>query len=55
MNREKLMIAGAPIEVGYILTFGDGRKDRFGQFMLVDQEPGQFNIFKRNLTLLDKE
>lgn len=34
-------------EVGYIITYDDGRKDNFGKFPLSDRPHDQFAIFKK--------
>ncbi len=47
MNQNGHLIEMNPIEVGYIITFEDGRQDRFGQFPLFNREPKQLDILKR--------
>src|SRR5689334_10807054 len=38
-------------EVGYIIAYEDGRRDRFGRFPLPDQEPEQLSILKKIVEL----
>lgn len=38
-------------EVGYIIAYDDGRRDRIGRFPLPEQEPEQFSIFKKMVEL----
>lgn len=49
MNVNEQIINDQPLEVGYIIAYDDGRRDKFGRFPLPgkEREPEQLAIFKK--------
>jgi hypothetical protein len=40
-----------PFEVGYIIAYDDGRRDKIGRLPLPEPEPEQFSLFKKMIEL----
>ena len=53
MNGNEQILNDQSLEVGYIIAYDDGRRDKFGRFPLPDRErePEQFCIFKKMVEL----
>lgn len=53
MNGNEQILNDQLLEVGYIIAYDDGRRDRIGRFPLPEpeKEAGQFSIFKKIVEL----
>jgi hypothetical protein len=51
MNSLEHPLNEPPLEVGYIIAYDDGRRDKIGRFPLLKPEPEQLYIFKKIVEL----
>ena len=53
MNGNEQILNDQSLEVGYIIAYDDGRRDRIGRFPLIERErePEQLSTFKRMVEL----
>lgn len=51
MNGNEQSYSEKSFEVGYIIAYDDGRRDKIGRFPLPEPETEQFSIFKKMVEL----